>query len=67
VRGERGSKWRGVFAVLGDDRLHVSCELRLVQPDRQPLLQSAQGGQLRVDLHVLVGDGWLRLALADVS
>lgn len=51
--------------MLGDDRLHVSGELRLVQPDRQPRPRSAQ--VVGVDLHVLVGDGWLRLAFEDVA
>lgn len=58
---------RLVVGELGDDRLHVTGEFRLVQPDGQPVPQLAQVAGRGADLHVLVDDSWLRLALEDIA
>ncbi|SFR02990.1 hypothetical protein SAMN04488564_102224 [Lentzea waywayandensis] len=66
--GGYGPDWdRLVVGELGDDRLHVTGEFRLVQPDGQPLPRSAEVSGRGADLHVLLDDSWSRLALEDIA
>lgn len=58
---------RLVVGVLGDDRLHVTGEYRLVQPDGQPLPATAHVVGRGADLHVLVDDDWWRLDIEDIA
>ncbi|MGW6441658.1 hypothetical protein [Lentzea sp. NPDC055074] len=58
---------RLVVGELGDDRVHVTGEYRLVGPDGQPLPRSAQVVGRGADLHVLVDGGWSRIALEDMA
>lgn len=57
---------RLVSGILSDDRLHVTGEYRLVQPDGEPLPAAAHVTGRGTDLHILVRDEWLRLGLADI-
>ncbi|OXM49493.1 hypothetical protein [Amycolatopsis alba] len=57
---------RLVAGVLSGDRLHVTGEYRLVQPGGEPLPAGVQVVGRGPDLHILVGDEWLRLGLEDI-
>ncbi|MET7992690.1 hypothetical protein ABZU76_17525 [Amycolatopsis sp. NPDC005232] len=57
---------RLVVGVLGDDRVHVTGEYRLVQPDGHDLPAAAGVVGRGPDLHVLLDHDWLRLAVEDL-
>ncbi|MEW2507824.1 hypothetical protein AB0878_45925 [Amycolatopsis sp. NPDC047767] len=56
---------RLVVGVLGDDRVHVTGEYRLVRPDGRelPAVRAIGRGP---DLHVLLEHDWLRLSVEDL-
>ncbi|MFS8101582.1 hypothetical protein LFM09_31100 [Lentzea alba] len=57
---------RLVVGELGEERLHVLGEYRLVQPDGQPLPRTARVVGRGADLHVLLDNSWLRLGIEDI-
>jgi hypothetical protein len=52
--------------TLGDDRVHVTEERRLVLPDDRPLPRGAIVTGRGADLHILTEDAWYRLDLAQL-
>lgn len=66
-RGYGDDRHRLVLGELSGDRLHPTGEYRLVQPDGSPLPRAAQVFGRGPDLHIVVDDTWLRLALEDIS
>ena len=74
VDGERVALFGGydsdhdrlVLAELGDGRLDVVAELRVVLPDGRPLPRQTGVVGRGPDLHFFVGARWLRLAVADL-
>jgi hypothetical protein len=57
---------RLVVGELDGDRFEMTGEFRLVQPDGRPVPPSARVVGRGADLHVLLDDSWMRLALEDV-
>jgi hypothetical protein len=57
---------RLVVGDLGDERLHVTAEYRIVLPDGQPPPPGTQVIGRGPDLHFLTGNDWYRLDLDDI-
>ncbi|WP_216211078.1 hypothetical protein [Amycolatopsis aidingensis] len=55
-----------VVGILSGDRLHVTGEYRLVQPDGRPVPPTAHVVGRGPDLHLVVDDNWWRLDLDDI-
>ncbi|MEV4603855.1 hypothetical protein AB0K15_41575 [Amycolatopsis sp. NPDC049253] len=64
--GHRGEHDRLAVGVLDAERVHVTGEYRLVQPDGQDLPEATRVVGRGPDLHFLLDDDWLRLAVEDL-